>query len=416
MANIEITDLVAAGELNEEQLESNFIKYLKDNPNNLSFWFPKVKDCGIRVPKTVIVPVPENIHTAFFGEDGEKGEQLIRSFVEKDIMSTIENLPTLPFIKNGCFSNKFNFSLCCPEDKDIDTIIHSIKNIEYDSLCFDTAGSLEIVLRERIPSPENLPRIYGGMPLNCEFRVFYDFDEHKALYVMNYWDHDYCRDAIADRNPSDGEAFDKRWPSLDREYHLNAETVLKGVSAAMEKVSGLKGIWSIDILRDAEGRLWLIDMAVGRQSAYWDPYKAALCRLYEKMDAFIIAAEYETPADIKGRRYDFNEYRLYNDYAYKASIEAAFIYAYVKPKIGTELKGDDAEYFGVWDFIDRELPKNERNDALVAEAEKAHKEGFESPSADKEYKERWQKKWEKLTDILFVEAASAFLDEKEETK
>lgn len=30
---------------------SEFLNYYRNDPNNLSFWFPKVKDCGIKVPE-----------------------------------------------------------------------------------------------------------------------------------------------------------------------------------------------------------------------------------------------------------------------------------------------------------------------------------------------------------------------------
>jgi hypothetical protein len=43
----------------------------------------------------------------------------------------------------------------------------------------------------------------------------------------------------------------------------------------MQNVTGLEGIWSIDIM-EADGNLWLIDMALGHRSAYWDPVLAGI--------------------------------------------------------------------------------------------------------------------------------------------
>ena len=31
---------------------------LKNDVHNVSYWFPKVKDCGIRVPETFVKEVP----------------------------------------------------------------------------------------------------------------------------------------------------------------------------------------------------------------------------------------------------------------------------------------------------------------------------------------------------------------------
>ena len=35
----------------------------------------------------------------------------------------------------------------------------------------------------------------------------------------------------------------------------------------------LKGIWSIDFMQSDTGKIYLIDMARGFRSAYWDPNK-----------------------------------------------------------------------------------------------------------------------------------------------
>ena len=400
-----------APEPDMEELHNQYIKDLKESPNNLSFWFPKIKDCGIRVPETFIVPVPVNIHTAFFGEDGEKGEILIHDFVKNDVMPVVEKLPTLPFIKNGCFSDKFDFRFCCPADKELKTIIRSVTAIQAESLCYDTGGSLEIVLRERIPAADNAPRIYRGMPLNTEFRVFYDFDSHRALYVHNYWDKDYCEDAIS-RHPEDGKVFATAWPEIDRTYRENAQRVIDTVDKALAKVDGLTGIWSVDILLDCNGCLWLIDMAVGCQSAYWDYYMAQLCKNFKEIDEFIAGSSTDNPQAAAARAIDYTNLRLNGEGLLKTYIQTAFIGAYVKPLIGKELKGDDAQFFGVTDFVGREIPSNEVNENLIKEAEMSYRNGYESPSATEEYKRHWQSRWDELTNILFIRAVEAFLNKK----
>ena len=272
-----------------EALHRNFLNDIRSSPNNLSFWFPKVRDCGIRVPETHVIPIPENVHDAFYMENGDSDRKRIAAFVHEMVIPVVSALPGLPFIKNGCFSGKFDFNRCCPPDKDEKTIVESITDIQYESLCFDTGGSLEIVIRERIPSPKDMPRIYGGMPLNTEFRLFYDFDLNEPLYLVNYWDRGYCRDTIAERSPSDGEAFDRRWPSLHAEYLRSASSVFVDASRALKGVKGLAGQWSVDFLLGADGTLWLIDMAIARQSAYWDPYKAKLASIGDRIEDFVTA-------------------------------------------------------------------------------------------------------------------------------
>ena len=50
---------------------------------------------------------------------------------------------------------------------------------------------------------------------------------------------------------------------------------MKLVEEHMKDVN-LSGIWSVDILEDEQGEFWLIDMALGYRSAYWNPEKAGV--------------------------------------------------------------------------------------------------------------------------------------------
>lgn len=272
------------------KLES-FTDLDRRNPNKLSFWFPKVKDCGIAVPRTTVIPVPDEVVEAMFMEKPGDRER-IETFVDKSVMPAVEALDGLPFLKNGCFSDKFRFRYCAPADKDPKTIADCFLNINYDALVLGTWGYTEFVVRERIPSPMGISDIYGGMPLNTEFRVFYDFDRKKLLYTANYWDWDYCHESICGRCENDDKNYRYRYPELLREYKKRLPDVEKTVSECLPKVEGLSGIWSVDLLLSKEGetvekggnvyvngtedKLWLIDMAIGHQSVYWDPDKAQL--------------------------------------------------------------------------------------------------------------------------------------------
>lgn len=169
-------------------------------------------------------------------------------------------------------NNQNNISFWYPKIKSCET--RSLIEINYASLMFETGGNTEVAIRERIIADESItPCIYNGMPLRNEYRVFYDFDKKKVLYIVNYWDWDFCHDAIS-RNVTDKIVYEAAYPELSKRFAENKNSVKDIVKKAMEKVNGLTGIWSIDILADESQNLWLIDMAVGRQSAYWDPDKS----------------------------------------------------------------------------------------------------------------------------------------------
>ena len=274
----------------KEQLHKEFLDDLRKDPNNLSFWYPKVKDAakskGILTPKTVIIPVPDEVIGSFFPEK-EGDEERVRAFVHEKVMPKLKQVNGLPFIKNGTFSDKFKFKACCPDTADEDTICKSVSDIQNDAFWYNTGGVAEIVLRERIESPESMPRIYGGMPLNTEFRVFYDFDKKAALYIANYWDWDYCSEAICHRGKEDRNAYESRYPSLLAEYVLKRNFVLSKAHSVLSEVEGIEGIWSVDFLLDSRDRLWLIDMAVGNRSAYWDAARATALRNQAEIKLYI---------------------------------------------------------------------------------------------------------------------------------
>lgn len=241
----------------------------KNDPNNFSYWFPKIENCGIPVPQSVVVPAPEDVMRCFFMER-KNDEDTIAQWVKSDVMPAIADMGSLLFIKNGGFSNKFDFSTCAVTN-DFYHLVHSIISINYQSLCFDTGGNTEMVFRKRIGWSDDYEQyhIYNGMPLRPEFRVFYDFDNHKVLYTVNYWDWDYCHDAIS-RDKSDEIVYEAAYPAIKSFYNEHFREVEDIVSEHMAGITELDGIWSVDLMW-CDKQYWLIDMAVVVNSAYFDP-------------------------------------------------------------------------------------------------------------------------------------------------
>lgn len=250
---------------------SEFLDYYRKDPNNLSFWFPKIKDCGIAVPKTFIFNPPEKVVEAYFMDNIEKDRETVLEYVKDEILPVLPMEMSVLFVKNGTFSNKYDFS-DCKVMKIAQYLTEKIINQNYTAAMYDAGGLSEIVIREFIGTlsyiRENLLCIYNGMPLRPEFRVFYDFDKKELLYSVNYWDYDYCHEAI-ERNETDGIVYNKIYPEIEKFYNEHYEEVKNMVSKYMKNVQ-LTGKWSVDIMYDEESDMYyLIDMAVAEQSAYW---------------------------------------------------------------------------------------------------------------------------------------------------
>ena len=277
--------LTALGNEEMQDCENRFLADIRRNPNNFSFWFPKIESCGIPVPKSVIIQLPDEIIRSLFLER-EGDDDRITDFVRNTVIPTIPKDWHPVFIKNGCFSNKFDFRYCCIQPT-LHRLVTSIEAINQDALCFDTDGESELVIREYLMPYHydddelgiKMYSIYNGMPLRPEIRVFYDFDHHKALYAVNYWDWGYCHDRICERDCTDALAYEAAYPVLDRFFKENGDKAMALLDEHLKKVD-LPGIWSVDLMWH-EGQFWLIDMAVGHRSAYFDPKKCKLSNIIQ---------------------------------------------------------------------------------------------------------------------------------------
>ena len=54
-----------------------FYNELKNDVNNVSYWFPKIKDCGIRVPETFVKEVPIELFRHLFMDNHEEDIKVI---------------------------------------------------------------------------------------------------------------------------------------------------------------------------------------------------------------------------------------------------------------------------------------------------------------------------------------------------
>lgn len=261
--------------------------------NNLSFWFPKIKDCrltqniggpNLLIPRTIIVPIPSKVYAAFESdfefESRENCETYVREFVDKVLKpimekNGIQECVNRWFVKNGCYSGKYDFQDCVAT---LDTIHQNFTNICYGAACNEAMGNTEFVIRSLIGyDTRKVATIYNGLPLRTEIRVFYDFDKREVMYSANYWDYDYVRPHLYAL--TDQIVFDHQRNRILEGYEKHRPVVEEMVAKAMQNVD-LDGKWSIDIMVDECHRggdgvdYWLIDMAEAHRSAYWkgDPF------------------------------------------------------------------------------------------------------------------------------------------------
>ena len=259
-----------------EELSKKQYKEDREYPENFSNWYPHIIDFGEFKTANIIN------NQIFTWEETEAMEETdIISKVNWNKLNeilkpTLDKMkPNIQYnIKNGCFSNKYDFNTCVTDKKHL---AENLWKINYNSTMFDTGGYTELVVRELIPYNQLItPTIYNGMPLRNELRVFYNMDKKKIEYSVNYWNFDYCYNNI--NNLTDKIIF--KWFHSQKNIKDNYLYLLQYVHQYIDTLKfdeHLTGIWSIDFMlcndSDDYNGVYLIDMARGFKSAYWDETK-----------------------------------------------------------------------------------------------------------------------------------------------
>lgn len=257
-------------------------------PENFSNWYYNIKNFGEFAHANIVA---NQVLTFEEVEDMERTENIDQ--VNWDRLAEIFK-PTLDAmkpntyysIKNGCFSNKFDFETCVATK---DEFLKKMWQINYMSSMFETGGYTEVVVRDYIPCDldHNLT-IYNGMPLRTEVRVFYNIDTKEIEYAVDYWDYDYCAKNINKLNDRIiFDVFHNKTEIKTTDHNAEYERILKRIKDNINTLEfeGLTGIWSIDFMYDNNtGKTYLIDMARGFRSAYWD-FRRLKSETREKLQA-----------------------------------------------------------------------------------------------------------------------------------
>lgn len=247
----------------------------RNYPENFSNWYYHIKDFGKFKHAEII---SNQIFTFEETERFRKTDNIKNvnwNDLNEILKPTLSKMETYKIynIKNGCFSNKFDFNTCIASKDDL---AEQLWKINYRSSELETGGYTELVVREYIPyNLQDTPTIYNGMPLREEIRVFYNMDTKSMEYAEDYWKYKYCRPYMSSK--SDQIVFDwfhnklKTRKVQHRELMQKLEDRIYCDISTLKFDDELKGIWSIDFMYDdINDDLYLIDMARGFRSAYWN--------------------------------------------------------------------------------------------------------------------------------------------------
>lgn len=250
----------------EREVEKLGFALSNSKENELSFWYPKTSNIGFKTPDTLITQFTDEefriIQSTKF--DDFNHEALQKRIIDEAAKENF-NLDRDLFLRFGCSSNKFFFGSCHLNGLDfLPNRLLAFFDGLYEKL--EWRESAELVLREFIKTNYYRRQIYHGMPLNTEFRVFFDFDTHEILGIFNYWDTETMIENLYSKD--DRMTFADTAPLIERDFN-NLAPYLEEEAKKKLPAADLKGKWSIDFMWDGNNFV-LIDMALAECSYYYE--------------------------------------------------------------------------------------------------------------------------------------------------
>lgn len=225
------------------------------NKNCLSYWFPKIRDCGVLVPRTEflrtdveLIMLADGITPDGYGEFIEQLKNLSMTFSEPF------------FLRSGQTSAKHDWENSCLV-RDRNKIERHVYQIFEFGECASLIGlDYDVwVIRELIKTRPAFYAFYGNMPIVKERRYF--ISGGKVIGKFNYWPDE----AIS------GHCKDSDWKQKLIDINIQSDEEIKHLTEQSILVSNaIDGEWSVDWLQDSDGKWWLTDMAVAKDSYYYD--------------------------------------------------------------------------------------------------------------------------------------------------
>lgn len=229
--------------------------------NSLLYWFPKLSNLSILMPKTVIVPIDRKRVQRVF--DGEQ----LPGKIEHALHAAAKELGYPLFLRTDLCSAKHNWKNSCYVPNQSELIRHMISVCEYNE-CSGLFGMdyTAIILREFMLMESSFTA-FNEFPVNKERRYFVLGGE--VLCHHPYWP----EEAI------EGHTKDSDWKTKLAALNVEDESEVLLLSKYAEMVSiAVEGCWSVDFTKTKNGHWCLIDMALGAASYHWPG-----CSNYDKI-------------------------------------------------------------------------------------------------------------------------------------
>lgn len=235
--------------------------------NDLAYWFPRIRDAGLPVPRTEIVHTDVALYDLLDGKTPDGWDRFIaslydaaRGFAFPDVG---ESKPF--FLRTGHTSGKHQWYRTCyvgpGEYLSLEHHVTALVEASALSSFFGLPASTWAV-RELIPTtPICRCDAYEGMPVVREFRFFADAE--RVAHVQPYWPPEAVLQGRPDRSGWLAALAGISRLGLDMRGWLG--------DLACRAAAAAEGFWSVDLLQAEDGKWWITDMARGEDSYRYQP-------------------------------------------------------------------------------------------------------------------------------------------------
>lgn len=228
------------------------------DPTRLTYWFPKLEEASLPVPKTRWFRMPklaqEAIWSAFDNKDPSQEQQESLDQFTEQVAAAGDELGWPCFLRTDLTSGKHEWDGTC-DARSRKNLHHRFINLAMYS---EMAGFLGLpwetmVIREFLPTkPYGVCRAYGHMPICKEFRFFVQGGE--VLGYQPYWPEEALEQGRAEY-----------YNDFDYDEFSSTEDLDELITLARDASIAVPGYWSVDIL-DTERGWFITDMAEGEHS------------------------------------------------------------------------------------------------------------------------------------------------------
>lgn len=223
---------------------------------SMLYWWPKVNELHIPIPKTEIVEVPYRHLVAMLD-----GKRLPRQY-EKAVIDAAGSIGFPLFLRTDMSSAKHSWERTCFVSGIHDLLRHIWTLID-ETLAAGMFGELDpnaLVFRELLDL-DSAFIAFSGLPISRERRYFARDGIVECHHA--YW----IQDAIEKSWKLPSNEDWRQLLGVINEETPDEEGMLGPYSSSITKVLG--GYWSVDFACSREGQWYLLDMAEGEKS--WHP-------------------------------------------------------------------------------------------------------------------------------------------------